>query len=172
MNSKVLYLATFALGAAAGAFGAWRYLEAKYEALVDEEIKSIRETLIKKEETTEEETIEDSEEDSAQKEQNNYTNLTKLYSESKKVDIPYVIKPHDFGEFDDYETITLSYYADRVLADEFDNIVEDVDDMVGYEALRHFGEFEEDVVHVRNDARKCDYEICRDVRRYSEVAGV
>lgn len=33
----------------------------------------------------------------------------------------------------------------------------------------HFGEYEEDAVFVRNDAKKCDYEILKDLRRFCDV---
>lgn len=82
---------------------------------------------------------------------------------------PYVISPEEFGEFEDYERISLSYYADQVLADEDDEKVDDVDNVVGLESLTHFGEFEDDSVFVRNDRLKCDYEILLDQRTYSDV---
>lgn len=82
---------------------------------------------------------------------------------------PYVISPEEFGEFEDYERISLSYYADQILADEDDEKVEDVDNVVGLESLAHFGEFEDDSVFVRNDRLKCDYEILLDQRTYSDV---
>ena len=82
---------------------------------------------------------------------------------------PYVISPEEFGEFEDYERISLSYYADQILADEDDEKVEDVDNVVGLESLIHFGEFEDDSVFVRNDRLKCDYEILLDQRTYSDV---
>ena len=82
---------------------------------------------------------------------------------------PYVISPEEFGEFEDYERISLSYYADQILADEDDEKVEDVDNVVGLESLAHFGEYEDDSVFVRNDRLKCDYEILLDQRTYSDV---
>ena len=82
---------------------------------------------------------------------------------------PYVISPDEFGEFEDYERISLSYYADQILADEDDEKVEDVDNVVGLESLIHFGEFEDDSVFVRNDRLKCDYEILLDQRTYSDI---
>lgn len=82
---------------------------------------------------------------------------------------PYVISPDEFGEFEDYERISLSYYADQILADEDDEKVEDVDNVVGLESLAHFGEYEDDSVFVRNDRLKCDYEILLDQRTYSDV---
>ena len=82
---------------------------------------------------------------------------------------PYVIPPEQFGDDEEYEQISLTYYADGVLADENDEVIEDVEDAVGIDSLNHFGEYEDDSVFVRNDARKCDYEILLDQRTYSEV---
>lgn len=84
------------------------------------------------------------------------------------IDKPYVIPPEEFGEFEDYECISLTYYADKVLTDDNDELVEDVDDIVGLDSLNHFGEYEDDSVHVRNDRLKCDYEILYDPRKYSD----
>lgn len=88
----------------------------------------------------------------------------------EKTDKPYVIPPEEFGEFDDYETISLTYYADKVLADDLDELVEDVDNVVGLKSLETFGEYEDDSVFVRNDRLRADYEILLDTRNYSDVA--
>ena len=80
-----------------------------------------------------------------------------------------MIPPEQFGDDEEYEQISLTYYADGVLADENDEVIEDVEDAVGIDPLNHFGEYEDDSVFVRNDARKCDYEILLDQRTYSEV---
>ena len=84
---------------------------------------------------------------------------------------PYVISPEEFGEMEDegYETISLIYYADKVLTDDDNELVEDVENTVGTESLTHFGEYEDDSVFVRNDRLKADYEILLDTRNYSDV---
>jgi len=87
----------------------------------------------------------------------------------EKTDRPYVIPPEEFGELHGYETISLTYYADNVLADELDELVEDVDDVVGLDSLKTFGRYEDDSVFVRNDRLKADYEILADLRNYSDV---
>lgn len=84
-------------------------------------------------------------------------------------DAPYVIPPEDFGELDYYTQISLTYYADGILADEDDRYINNVDDIVGRESLKHFGEYEDDSVFVRNDKLKCYYEILLDQRSYSDV---
>lgn len=82
---------------------------------------------------------------------------------------PYVIPPEQFAELDDYDQISLTYYADHILADDNDQLLEDVEGTVGFESLTHFGEYEDDSVYVRNDRLKIDYEILRDERKYSDV---
>lgn len=102
-----------------------------------------------------------------------YTDYSRSVEEKKGeafVEKPYVISPEEFGEFEEYEKISLTYYADKVLADENDEEVDDVDEIVGEESLNHFGEYEDDSVFVRNDRLKCDYEILLDQRNYSDVA--
>lgn len=84
-------------------------------------------------------------------------------------DKPYIIEPQEFGALDGYSLITLYHYSDNVLADDCDELVEDIDDVVGEDYASHFGEYEDDCVYVRNDRLKADYEICRDLRKYSDV---
>ena len=104
---------------------------------------------------------------------NGYTRYSDLSADdggvSDKQTKPYVIPPEQFGDNEEHEQISLTYYADGVLADENDEVIEDVEDAVGIDSLNHFGEYEDDSVFVRNDARKCDYEILLDQRTYSEV---
>ena len=86
-------------------------------------------------------------------------------------DSPYVISPDEFGNMDDHTLISLTYYADGVLADDWDTKVINPDEEVGPNIESHFGEYEEDTVFVRNEKLKNDYEICRDLRTYTEVIG-
>lgn len=81
---------------------------------------------------------------------------------------PYVIDPSEYGDLD-YEQISLNYYDDGVLTYENDDVIENVDDLVGKDSLSHFGEFEADTVYVRNDELKIDFEILADSRRYEDI---
>ena len=45
----------------------------------------------------------------------------------------------------------------------------DVENTIGIDSLNHFGEYEEDSVFVRNDIKKCDYEILLDESIYTGV---
>ena len=85
---------------------------------------------------------------------------------------PYIISPNDFAIDDEYTIVNLNYYIDGVLTDEDDNIVENVDDVVGLENLNHMGEYEDDALHIRNENYKCEYEILLSRRLYHDTTEV
>lgn len=78
----------------------------------------------------------------------------------------YVITPEEFAD-SEYKSETLMYYADKVLADEDGNIIKNINEVIGPEALSTFGRYDDNVVYVRNETHKIDYEIIWDSRRYS-----
>ena len=83
----------------------------------------------------------------------------------------YVIPPEEFGDDEDYKKISLTLYADDILADENDHKLSDEDaaNMVGSDYREHFGEYEDDSVYVQNDILKCYFEVLADPRRYSDI---
>lgn len=89
--------------------------------------------------------------------------------EQVKQDKPYVIYPDEFGDYEDYNQISLVYYRDGVLADINDCIIDNIEETVGIDFADHIGEYEDDAVHIRNDSTKCDYEILVDLRSWEEV---
>ena len=181
--SKVTGLIMFALGAAMGSAVTWQFAKKKYEQIAEEEINSVKEIFSKREQNFSdvEITVEPQSSAEARLEKfeakpdiSTYAGILKNegyvpegteMAENK----PYVISPDEFGEFKDYDTISLTYYADQILVDHGGDKIEDVDDVVGMESLTHFGEYEDDSVFVRNDRLKCDYEILMDERTYSEA---
>ena len=87
--------------------------------------------------------------------------------ERTKAPGPYVISPDEFGGADGYDAISLTYYSGNgVLVDDNEEQVDNVEELVGEDSLKHFGEYEDDSVYVRNDERKCDYEILLDESNY------
>lgn len=189
MSNRSLFSLGFIIGAASGATVAWYLLKDKYETLAQEEIDSVKEVFARREQEMKDETVKrnvaegikdsdrtkpDLKEYAEQLKKNGYTRYSDLsaYDEgvSDKQTKPYVIPPEQFGDDESYDQISLTYYADGVLADENDEVIDDVEETVGIESLNHFGEYEDDSVFVRNDTRKCDYEILLDQRTYSEVA--
>ena len=172
MGNKLAYLAVFALGAAAGSCVTWKILRDKYARIAQEEIDSVKALFKDKDNKPEQKEEQPNEKEVYTQYVNNYLEHSAVKEEEKlPVDRPYVISPDEFSEFEDYEAITLTYYADGVIADDEDNVIEDVNEMIGYDSLEHFGEYEDDCVFVRNDRVKCDYEILKDLRDFSDVVG-
>ncbi len=196
MNNKVYICIAFAVGAVTGSVASWCLLKKKYEQIAQKEIDSVKEVYSrymgeKKDENTEaevqeksddetpsenEEAVREVEEEITRLGYRDYSEITRPKSkkEVRKMSCykPTIITPEEFGDADGYDTQTLTYYADGVLTDDADYPIEDIDDTIGYESLSHFGEYEEDAVHVRNDALRTDYEILYDPRNYSDVMGV
>jgi hypothetical protein len=93
-----------------------------------------------------------------------------------EIKAPYVISADEFlnGEVG-YDQFSLTYFVgDETLCDQMDEPVESVGKSVGVENLSKFGELSEDdnIVYVRNDKYKMDFEIARSMGKYSvEVRG-
>lgn len=109
-----------------------------------------------------------------EKEHTNYSQITKMYMskdefQTPMYDDPFVIDPSEFGENPEYDTETLTYFADGVLVDDVDDVIEEPDIVVGLENLKVFEEFGATTVYVRNDIYKTDYEIIRDDWNYSDL---
>lgn len=82
---------------------------------------------------------------------------------------PYIIKPDQFVNEEPYfDKISLEYFDDGILANALsEEIIEDIEAAVGKSALTKFGEYEDDVVYVRNENRSTDYEIIRQYRPFA-----
>lgn len=186
LNKVVIFIA----GAAIGSAVTWKCLKTKYERIAQEEIDSYREVISKRygnrDTTSDEEAasiIEDGSssetvdirEYAAKIQKARYTSYsspdakTSITFEDGGYKAPYVIAPEDFDELGDYEVMNLTHYADGVLADMDGNIIEDVEDAVGSDYASHFGDYEDDAVHIRNERLKIDYEILVDLQNYSDV---
>ena len=190
MNNTLKNLFIFAVGAAAGAVATWKLLNDKYDKLYHEEVEAYKEYHKEKSdkatsepkpepepEVKKEEYIHKVDQDPIMNklrdtiERAGYTDYStaKVKNESEEKDIrPYVIRPEELGDQIGYDVIELTYYADGVVAEE-DDVMDDVDEVIGIDSLGHFGQFEEDAVCVRNDRLKCDYQIILDERTYSDV---
>ena len=184
MNSKIAFIIGTVVGAGIGVAGTYSYFKDKYEKLAEEDFNSRRAFDQDKKDESEEPVTEKTADSRTvynpsiaecaailQKEGYvNYSNMSKKEQKQKVVvDRPYVIQPSEFGEYDDYEKISLTYTADGVLLDDMNEIVDDIEETVGEDSLERFGEYEDDAVHARNDAKKCDYEILLDQRNYQEI---
>lgn len=196
--SKINF-AMFLAGVTVGAAGAWFYCKRYYEQIAQDEIDSVKAAFAERKPDALKNARKDYEDNSnesnkqkadmaklkpdlvnyaAKLQEQGYTNYSNLDDGKKKneedetvVDGPYVIPPEEYG-VGSYTTIGLIYYSDGILADDEDERVENIEDTVGADFAEHFGDYEEDSVHIRNDRRRCDYEICKDNRTFAAVAGV
>lgn len=91
-----------------------------------------------------------------------------VYTPPENYKDPYPIPPDILGS-DGYDQITLFYTEDKVLLNEDDTKVDNIEDVVGLDSLNHFGEYEEDVLYVRNERLRTDYEVLMDPRTYPQV---
>ena len=189
-------LLCFVAGAAIGSVVTWKLIEKKYKDLADEEIESVIETFKNRKpritkdnvkETVEKvinkykepkEIIEDivtaerySIENEEEIDEDDESNYTVNVDNDDEVITPYVITPEEFGEYNEYGTKTLTYYADNVLTDEIDNPItsEEMITMIGPDALDHFGEYEDDSVYIRDEMNEMDYEILKSEKKFSEI---
>lgn len=196
MKNTLSSFLMFAVGAGIGSFATWKLLKTKYDKILEEEIESVKSAFSRVDSEKEtEEVATDPVTDEPVKQfkaeyedycnllaNSGYTNGEKGGSELMEGIKPYVISPEEYGEKEEYELVCLSYYADGVLVYEYNDrdtgdlmyeVIDeaDVDDSVGVDNLSHFGEYEDDAVHVRNDRLEVDYEILKDFRNFSEIIG-
>lgn len=178
MYNGLKYFLTFTLGAAAGAVVTWKLVKTAYERMAQEQIDAAYDEFCVSEPDVESEN---------KAEENAYAAFDNLIksegylnsldtnkekeggSEPMHDDKPYVISADEFEEHDDYEIVCLTLYADGVLADMLDNVVNDIENTVGTEYVDGFAD--SDTVYVQNDIRRTYYEITRDTMKYDEVVG-
>lgn len=173
--NKLSNIFVFTAGMLAGALVMGGYFKKKYEEISQSEIDSVKEMFRKyRENNTKESDVEKEEQDDSE-----YVGKVVGLGYTKESDSeknsgkrPYIISPDELGMKDGYETVSLTYYADKILVDDNDDAIHNPEYIVGVDWWKHFGEYgiyEDDCVYVRNDELKCDYEILRDERRFSDV---
>lgn len=188
-------LCIFAAGALAGAAVAARAVREKYQQEAEEEIAEMRDyyrELRKNAKTPDEDKmLEEDENSKEEKEENdkneydeivkNYTNYTQYNDtetkENKKEEKeekeertnyePFIIDAEEFGEDPSYDTTTLTYYKDKVLTNDLDDVIDY--SVAGEENLKIFDEYPDcKAIYVRDDIYMVDYEILRDPYQYDE----
>lgn len=179
MNNTIKNVLIFSLGAAAGSLVAWRVTKTKYEQYAQNEIDAYKAYVKNKDSEKPAETVIENVEE-PKNEPNEIESLVPKdildayrSGEYKKEDYnkvkePYVISPEEYGTLDGYECVSLTHYADGVLTDDHDNVIENPDDIVGDDYASHFGEFEDDSVFIRNEDERRDYEILRDLNAFED----
>lgn len=178
----IKYTLIFAAGAVLGAVSAVAMVKEKYESLAEIEIETIRRYYKEKLQKQEEKEEKVEKPVSEMKEYEDITNNYKgdivgdkpfVMKEDGEVidpyDTPYIISVEEFGEEIEYDTMTLTYFEDKVLVDDVDDVIEDVDTVVGLENLKIFEEFAGcTTIYVRNDIWKTDFEIIKDDWKWSD----
>ena len=198
MNCKLFNIISFAAGAAIGSAVTWKLLKTKYDAEYEqkyqEEIKEAKEFYKKKLSADNE--IVQNDEVTIPKVTKDKPDIMEYASRIKELgyagqvargeikedeeeymgkeddsmkDEPYVISEEEYDD-NNYDTETLTYFADGVLTDWFNEVVENPEELIGSDTLERFDELADgDTVFVRNDAHATDYEIQRDYRNYKDV---
>lgn len=175
-------LCIFAAGALAGAAVAARAIRDKYQQEAEEEIAEMRDyyrELRKNAKTSNEDTVVEEKEENTKDEYNkivkDYTNYTQYNDietkENKKEERtnyePFIIDVEEFGEDPTYDTATLTYYKDKVLTNDLDDVIDY--SVAGEENLKIFDEHPDcKAIYVRDDIYMVDYEILRDPYQYDE----
>lgn len=198
MNSKLTNFIMFAAGAAIGSVATWKILNMRYEQRIQEEVQSVKETFAEwagrgeSDENPSEPTSEDEEGDCTEEdpyvgdEQDRMMDRFHYEAELQRLKYasidpdekggvgaerveyaPYVIDPSDYGD-KDHDVVSFTYYADGVVDDDYWNIVQNVEELIGDDFMNHF---DDDTVFIRNDVRKTDYEITRVDKTYAEYHG-
>lgn len=181
--SKIAYVVSFVAGGVVGAVGMRMWMNhqntvtlkgAEKEAVLDrlkEALEAQKEELTKSDED-----VIDGDCEEINNEEEHYIKLVNTYkpmeTTSEIENGPYVISSMEYGDFEDYQCISLTYTADGVLIDTDFEQVEDIDETVGKDYEKHFGAYPDDpdTVYIRNDALCCDFEICKDLRTAADFS--
>lgn len=162
---KIKGIFIFVLGTAVGAAASYFLTKRVCYERKQEEIESVKEAFSKRAAAREKPDLSEFKEVIKSE---GYSSV--IESAEKRIDegAPYVISPNEFAIDEDYDKISLTYFADGVLADDENNVVDF--SIVGGEGYHNeFLELKEDAVYIRNEDKQADYEILADERTFSEV---
>lgn len=157
-----------------------KFLQNYYDELSKEEIEAVKEQFnaqTQKSNTSEEKKVNNKPPVSEVYKQmtSNYTNYSKAEEEHPQEDgdvDPYTISPDEFSDHNDYEKKTYIYYRENdLLIDDSEEIIHDRDGDIGEGSLEKFGEYEPDVVYVRNENISTDFEILLQEGDYFQELG-
>ena len=185
------YILAFAAGALCGFAGSWYFAKQHYEDIANQDFKKrLKESRSEKSPV---EKIEKAKPKNAKttvwsgdkgdlKDYVDYINkydsrdVTTIPKRKKKQEVEEeqpedtikIISEEEFGEDDEYDIITLTYYANDILADDNNEIIDNRLDIVG--DIDYLNEFDEDdSIYVVNNNHKAYYEILRDEDAYPDA---
>lgn len=164
----------FVVGAAAGFGAATYFMKSKYETMVDEEIKSVMEWAKKKEkeplnndepaELSHGEEVEQFNEIAP-----NYNRISEKVHKVMDEYKPYRISEGDYViDDDEYAKVTLEYYTEDDDLFEGSEFISNIEGTIGQDNLDFFASVDDEIMYIRNEKYKTDYEVCRIAGRYSE----
>ena len=154
--SKINF-AMFMAGLTIGSAATWICLKKRYEQIAQEEIDSVKAVFAEKKPET---VIRKEENENLDKDNKIKADQAKLKPDL----INYAAKLAEEGYTNYASTNNKNAKEEKV------NMVEKPY-IISPEEFGDFDEYEDDSVFVRNDRLKCDYEILRDNRSYSDVTG-
>lgn len=190
MNTTVKNILIFVAGAGLGSLATYRFVKNKCKQVMQEEIDSVIEHFSKRAAIDEAEHLKEMTDEEYHKQVHQYTDYNKCSvseladgahpfsgGSSKMGSVPYIIPETEFSNtFTHYDKLTLYYYdEDDTLADENEEIVANIDYIIGDENLNCFGveSNDTDIVYVRNDQLAIDYEVIRVYKSYQrDVMGI
>ena len=124
MSNKSLFSLAFIIGAATGSVATWYLLKDKYEALAQEEIDSVKEVFLRREQELKDQSVKktvaegikdadkekpDLKEYARRLEKEGYTRYSDFGSDEEEKPVseagPYVIPPEQFGDNEEHEQI-------------------------------------------------------------------
>lgn len=86
---------------------------------------------------------------------------------------PYLISEDEFhDDANEFSKITITYFeGDDTLCDDREQVIYDVDNVIGRDNLHHFGEDsnDKDIVFVRNEKMESDFEVVREEGSYTKI---
>ena len=194
----IISTASFIIGSAAGFALGYFISKNKYLNMAEKEISSVKKVYekhfmnvnAKNDNDEKSTTASDVTTHTEENEKKKYKNYAAAYngSESKEVTVtnsidrndkpsipkpkkhvtPYVISPDEYRD-SPYEAQTLIWYADKILTDDDGNVIHNINEVIGPEALSTFGRYEDDAVYVRDDENKIDYEIIWNPKKFSST---
>lgn len=182
-------IVAFVVGLGIGSAATWFYAKKRYETIINEEVSSARETynqlgkeLIEKNNRLKDKMFEKFDEELSE-DLKVYENIVEkeyiedevVFEEKPQVKVvspsshknnpydAYEITEEEYGSDDLYSLISLTYFSDGIITDDFDEIVDDSKSILGeniYDILDNYeNNSEVDIVHFRNDVRRSDYQI-------------
>lgn len=170
--NKLCNVFIFAIGAAVGSVVTWKIVKTKYERIAQEEIDSVKEVFSRRQTQEDiDDKIETESLNTKLEQLENYKDTLKTLKynvENKKG--PHIITQAEFGDGEyEYDLVSLNYYSDGILTDDFDVEIANAEAVIGEECLSLFGNPDVDIVYVRNDTLKTDYEILYCDEKFSEM---